>query len=46
LPIRTKEFETVEIRVEEGVDLGCGIKDALLPNVVLLGGNLLSFDVV
>ena len=33
--IRTKEFEIIEIIVEEGVDLGSGIKDSLLPNVVL-----------
>ena len=31
----TKEFETVEIGVEEGVDLGFGIKDSLPPNLVL-----------
>ena len=30
-----KKFEIVEIGVEEGVDLGSGIKDSLLPNVVL-----------
>jgi hypothetical protein len=28
--IRTKELESVEIGVEEGVDLGFGIKDFLL----------------
>ena len=33
--IPTKEFEIVEIGVEEGVDLGFGIEDSLLPNVVL-----------
>jgi hypothetical protein len=31
----TKEFEIVEIEVEEGVYLGSRIKDSLLPNVVL-----------
>jgi hypothetical protein len=31
----TKEFEIVKIGVEEGVDVGSGIKDALFPNVVL-----------
>ena len=31
----TKEYEIVEIGVGEGVDLGSGIKDFLLPNVVL-----------
>ena len=36
---RVKEFEIVKIGVEEGVDLGFGIKDSLLPNVVLEGGN-------
>ena len=30
-----KEFEIDEIKVEEGVDLGFGIKDLLLPNLVL-----------
>jgi hypothetical protein len=35
LRIKTKEFEIVEIGVEEGVDLGFGVKDTLLPNVVL-----------
>jgi hypothetical protein len=33
--ITTKEFEIVEIIVDEGVDLSFGIKDFLLPNVVL-----------
>jgi hypothetical protein len=31
----TKEFEIIEIRVEEGVDLDFGIKDSLLLNLVL-----------
>ena len=31
----TKECEMIEIGVEEGVDIGFGIKDSLLPNVVL-----------
>ena len=35
LCIRTKEIEIIEIDVEEGVDLGSGIKDSLLPNMVL-----------
>ena len=33
------EFEIDETGVEEGVDLGSGIKDCLLPKVVLLWGN-------
>ena len=33
----TKEFEIVEIGVEEGVDLGSEIKDSFLPNLVLKG---------
>ena len=37
--IVTKEFEIIEIGVEEGVDLGSKIKDSLLPNVVLYHGN-------
>jgi hypothetical protein len=32
--IITKEFEIIEIGVEEGVDLGSAITDSLLPNVV------------
>ena len=43
---KTKEFEIIEIAVEESVDLGSGHKDSLLPNVVLKGGTLLSFNVV
>jgi hypothetical protein len=36
LQIKIKEFEIVEIGVEEGDhDLGSGIKDFLLPNEVL-----------
>jgi hypothetical protein len=35
LRIKIKEFEIVEIGVEEGVDLGFEIKDSLLPNIVL-----------
>jgi hypothetical protein len=31
----TKEFEIVEIGVEEGVDLGSGTKESLFPNPVL-----------
>ena len=30
-----KNLKIVHIKVEEGVDLGFGIKDFLLPNVVL-----------
>ena len=30
----TKEFEIIAMGVEEGVDLGSGIKDFLLPNLV------------
>jgi hypothetical protein len=35
LRVNTKELEIVEIEVEEGVDLGSGIKDSLLPDVML-----------
>ena len=37
LALRTmmKEFEIVEIRVEEGVDRGSGTKYSLLPNLNL-----------
>jgi hypothetical protein len=35
LRIGTKEFEIVEIGIEEVVDLGFGIKDSLLSNVML-----------
>lgn len=38
--IRTKEFEIVEIRLEEGVDQGSRIKDSLLSNVLLQGETL------
>jgi hypothetical protein len=31
-----KEFGTVEIRVEEGIDMGSGIKISLLPNIMVL----------
>ena len=34
MQIITKEFEIIEIKVEENVDLGNGIKDYLLPIVV------------
>ena len=34
--ITTKEFEIVEIGVDEGVDLGFGIKDFLLFNMMVL----------
>ena len=32
--IKTKEFEIMKIGVEEGVDIGSGIKDSLLLNMV------------
>ena len=35
----TIEFEIVEIEVEEDVDVGFGIKDYVLPDVVLHGGD-------
>jgi hypothetical protein len=43
----SKEIEIVEIGVEEGVDLGSGVKDALFSNLVLRegGGTLLKFYV-
>ena len=31
----TKDFEIVEIGIEEGVDLGSTIKDSMLLNMVL-----------
>ena len=34
----TKEFKIIEIEVEEDVELGSGIRDSLLPNLVLWGG--------
>ena len=37
---RSKEYEIAEIGVEEGVDMGSGIKYSLLPNVVLQGGTM------
>ena len=33
--VKTKEFETTKIGVEEGVDLNSRIIDLLLPNLVL-----------
>jgi hypothetical protein len=33
--MRTKEFEIVEIGVEEGVDLGFRIKDSPFSNVLI-----------
>ena len=42
-----KNLEKIfEIKVEEGLDLESEIKDSLLPNLVLQGGTLLSFNVV
>ena len=41
-----QEFEIVEIGVEESVDVSSIIKNSLLSNVVLLGGGILSFNVV
>ena len=35
--IMTKKFEIVQFGVEEGVDWGSGMKQILLPNVVLQG---------
>jgi hypothetical protein len=35
LQIKNKEFEVVEIEVEEGVELGSEIKDFLLSKMVL-----------
>jgi hypothetical protein len=35
LQIKNKEFEVVEIEVEEGVELGSEIKDSLLSKMVL-----------
>jgi hypothetical protein len=32
----TKEFEIVEIEVEESVELKFGIKDSLIPKLLLL----------
>jgi hypothetical protein len=37
LQIGTKEFEIIEIGVEEDVDLGSGMKDSILSIVVLQG---------
>ena len=42
--MRTKEFEVVEIGVEEGVDPGSRTIDFVLPNVMLLGGTLFIFQ--
>ena len=51
----TKEFEIVEIRVEEGVDVGSKVNKLSLNNNKLInytsrcsviGGTLLSFNVV
>ena len=42
-----KVFEIVEIGVEEGVDLGFGIKESKFASRYgVIGGNLLSFNVV
>jgi hypothetical protein len=43
LQIRTKEFEIAEIRVEQGVDLGFGIKDCFAFQFGVIGKN--SFNV-
>ena len=40
IAIMTKEFEIIEIEVKEGVALDFGIKDIMLPNVILLGGGV------
>jgi hypothetical protein len=42
----TKEFEIVEIGVEEGVDVGSRNEQFMIPNMVLQGGTLLSFNVM
>jgi hypothetical protein len=34
LQINTKEYESLKLAFEEGVDIGFGIKESLLPNVV------------
>lgn len=45
--IKIKEFEIVEIRIEEGVDIGYEIKYSLFPNMLPKGGGTLSlFNVV
>ena len=36
----TKEFDIVELRGEEGFDLGSGINYSMLPTLVLRGGKL------
>jgi hypothetical protein len=46
MQIKTKEFKFFEIKVEEGVDQGSGIKDSLMSNVLLQGGTLLLCHVV
>ena len=33
--MRTKDFEIIEIGVEEGADLGSGFEDHVLPDLVL-----------
>ena len=42
----TQEFEIIEIRVEEGVDLGSTIKDSMLPNMVLWVGGLFNHSIL
>ena len=39
--IKIKEFEIVEIRIEEGVDIGYEIKYSLFPNMLPKGGDSL-----
>jgi hypothetical protein len=39
IAIMTKEFGIIEIEVKEGVALDYGIKDIMLPNMMLLGGG-------
>jgi hypothetical protein len=43
---RSKEFGIVEIEVEGDDNLGSGIKDSLLPHVVLPGEHLMPLLVV
>jgi hypothetical protein len=44
--MRSKEFNIVEIEVEGDDNLGSGIKDSLLPHVVLQGEHLMPLLVV
>ena len=46
LQMRTKEFKIVELKVEEGVNLGSKINDFFILNMVSQKGTLLSFNFV